>query len=121
MTNNEEEDEEYFKLMKAYDDYNSDIVTQEVLSKPDAKRYAKGSLLQKILDPYMDAKVSEDGVVHLEFTQSDIKTRTEEQYREMYDRLKANNEEEFECDDSEDPEEGRMALLKEIDADTELM
>ena len=68
MTNNEEEDEEYFKLMKAYDDYNSDIVTQEVLSKPDVKRYAKGSLLQKILDPYMDGKVSEDGIVHLEFS-----------------------------------------------------
>jgi hypothetical protein len=29
--------------------------------------------------------------------------------------LKANNEEEFECDDKEDTEEGRVALLKEID------
>lgn len=35
--------------------------------------------------------------------------------RKLYAFYKANNEEEFECDDQEDPEEGRVALLKEID------
>jgi len=35
--------------------------------------------------------------------------------RKLYAFYKANNEEEFECDDQEDPEEGRVVLLKEID------
>lgn len=62
LTTSEEEDQEYYKLMQAMAEYNSDVV-QEKLSKPDRPRFEKGTLLQKILDPFQGSKVLEDGTI----------------------------------------------------------
>jgi len=48
--------------MQAMAEYNSDVV-QEKLSKPDRPRFEKGSLLQKILDPFQGSKLLEDGTI----------------------------------------------------------
>lgn len=59
--------------MKAMAEYNADSVqVSEPLSKPDRKRFEKGSILQKLLDPYQGAKILEDGTEVLEFTEDDI-------------------------------------------------
>jgi hypothetical protein len=43
-------------------DYNADVITEK-LSKPNRPRFEKGSLLQKLLDPFQGAKMLEDGTI----------------------------------------------------------
>lgn len=55
-----EEDQIFYRYKKSVEEYNSSIFTER--AKP-AQKYAKGSLLQKMLDPMAGAVRQENGAI----------------------------------------------------------
>lgn len=62
ISNNEEEDEDFFAYQQALDAYNADSSSEAVFSSKKAI-YEKGSLMQKLLDPFAESKRDEEGTI----------------------------------------------------------
>jgi len=118
LTSTQSEDQEYYDLLKSMEEYNSSTPNKKLSSK-NLQRYERGSFLQKLLDPFQDAKIQEDGTLVYEMKDSERNNRTEAEYRSLFDKLQKNETEAFECDEGDDEEEGRVAILKDFDEEND--
>jgi len=118
LTSTEAEDQEYFTLLKSMEQYNASTPSQK-MSTAHVRRYERGSFLQKLLDPFQDAKLQADGSLIYEMQDCERNHRTEAEHKSLFDKLQKNETEAFECDDAEDEEEGRASILKDFDEENE--
>jgi len=63
LTQNEEEDLDFYEYQKSLEEYNSSGADKDGLEGGKKPKYEKGSLLQRVIDPLAGAPVDEDGSV----------------------------------------------------------
>ena len=79
------EDRQFFEHLKRIEDYNRDSAQ----SKPAARRFEKGSLLQRITDPLAGAVRLENGTRYYELNDQDFGGKLEESsLRALYEKRK---------------------------------
>lgn len=61
MTTSEEEDEDFYAYQKALEEYDNEPA-EKVYTSRKAK-YTKGSILQKVLDPFAESHRDEEGTI----------------------------------------------------------
>jgi hypothetical protein len=116
VTAGDEEDQDYFDYQQALDAYDSDSKTA---FKPVAKKqeYAKGSLMQKVMDPFAGAISDADGALHYTVEHKELKNVDDDKLlRAQFAELQGNNE--VWDVDEEDEDAFRLAMLKELEEGT---
>jgi hypothetical protein len=58
----EEEDEDFYNYQKSLEEYNNDTSSEAVFTSKKAI-YEKGSLMQRIMDPFAESKRDEEGSI----------------------------------------------------------
>jgi hypothetical protein len=85
LTNSEEEDQDFEDYEKSVDSYNSDESTTK--SAANTGKFKRGSLLQKITDPFDGAPRNENGTILYTVKDSELSTMgldDEEYLRHLY-------------------------------------
>jgi DUF2075 family protein len=117
-TDNEEEDADFYEYQKSLEEYNSDNTATKVFGARNSK-YERGSLLQRIIDPFAGAGRDEFGSIIYNVNDKELQSfgvENDEQLRAEWERLKAKNEV-WETDE-EDETAFRLALVKELEENT---
>lgn len=117
-TDNEEEDADFYDYQKSIDEYNSDDSAARVFGARNSK-YERGSLLQRIIDPFAGAGRDENGSIIYKVQEKELNSfglDNEDQLRAEWERLKAKNEV-WETD-QEDETAFRLALVQELEENT---
>ena len=114
-TAGEDEDNEYFEYQKSIDEYNNSNAKQTTFG---AKRsvYERGSLMQKIMDPFADSARDEHGSILHTVTQKEIDDLMgdDARLRAQYNKLKTMSDV-WDVDEEEE-ESFRLALLEELES-----
>ena len=115
VSNNEEEDEDFFAYQQSLDAYNADLSSKAVFS---AKKpiYEKGSLMQKLLDPFAESKRDEEGTIiyTVEEKEMDSYRLADETFmKESFELMKTKSE--VWDVDAEDEDAFRLAMLQELE------
>ena len=116
-TMSEEEDQDFYDYHKSLDEYNSDAAPAFTPSK--SSRYDRGSLMQRIMDPFAHATKDENGAILYHVSEKDMShldLDNEEVLKEEYERLKSKAD--VWDVDEEDEDAWRMALVEELESQT---
>ena len=113
ITQSEAEDEDFYDYQKSLDEYNSNT---KVGFKPESytSRYAKGSFMQRVMDPLAGAYKDTDGVLryHLEDVELPV-MQDEDRLRAIYEKMKGHQE--VSDVDDEDEDAVRIAMYQELE------
>ena len=116
LTNGEEEDQDFYEYEQALADYYQDGAAKAPYG--DGGRYPKGSLMQRIVDPFAGAPRDEDGAIVYTVTDAELaplKLDDEAHLKATYDRLCAASE--VRDLDPEDEDAWRLAVLEDLSAE----
>ena len=104
------EDEQFYAYKKALAEYNNDM-PERVYGK-DHLKYAKGTLLQKILDPLANSKRLENGAIFYEVEDQELDPmiHNEELLKAEWELAQAGNNEAWDIDE----EEIRLRMMMEM-------
>lgn len=115
LTKNEEEEDDAAEYEKALADYNQAQITK---TESHEGKYEKGSLMQKMFDPFAGAARAEDGAIEYTLEEKELasmKLDDEADLRELYKRFTTEAEVlEF---DPEDEEAWNNILVEELDTE----
>ena len=118
ITLNAEEDQDFYDYEQAVESYNSEVPKQNLQGGGDAgSRYERGSLMQRIVDPFIGAPRDEDGAIVYRVTEDEItrfKTNDEETLKKLYELRKTKSYEPWDVDE-EDEEAFRQGLVAELE------
>lgn len=93
VTYSEEEDQDFFDYEKAVEEYNNDTSDLPSL-ETKRSRYERGSLLQKVFEPFAFADRDENGTIIYKVEDSEIKNyhQSEESLRKTWEAYKEKGE-----------------------------
>jgi len=117
VTGGGDEDQDYHDYQRSLDEYNSDS-NKKTSFNYQAGKYEKGSLLQRMLDPFADSERDAQGTILLNVSQAEVDNFScldDEKLREQFAAAKA-KEDVWDLDD-EDEDAFRMALAQELTED----
>lgn len=92
-TGGSEEDEDFFQYQQAVDDYNNNIPTQ-VIQGQEKSLYERGTMIQRMLDPFYGAGTDENGTILFQVTDKDLAhldLENEAKLRREFENIKENN------------------------------
>ena len=115
LTNGEEEDQDFYEYEQAIADYYAD--TESKAPTGDGGRYAQGSLMQRIIDPFAGAPRDEDGALVYTVTDAELahlRLDDEEHLKDTYEKLTAAGE--VRDLDPEDEDAWRLSILEDLSA-----
>lgn len=110
LTNSEEEDEEFYAYQKSLEEYDNEPETKVFTSR--RAKYVKGSLMQKIMDPFAESYRDEEGTIIYTLEEKELahfNHEDESHMRSMYEKAKSNQE--VWDVDTEDEEAWRIAMI----------
>ena len=113
LTNGEEEDQDFYEYEQAIADYYAD--TESKAPTGDGGRYAQGSLMQRIIDPFAGAPRDEDGAIVYTVTDAELahlRLDDEAHLKECYEKLSAAGE--VRDLDPEDEDAWRLSILEDL-------
>lgn len=113
LTNSEEEDQDFEDYSKSVDAYNDEEVA--VTASGNTGKYKRGSLLQKITDPFDGAARDENGSILYTVKDSELAAFSlddEEYLRNLYNK-RVSQDEVWDVDE-EDEEAFRLGLVEEL-------
>lgn len=113
LTSNEDEDQDFYDYEKSVAEYNQAGTGSKVQGAGQSK-YQRGSLLQKIHDPFAGAARDEDGAIVYQVTDEELadKVPGTDELKEQYNKL-ASAGEVWEVD-PEDEEAWRAAVYDDL-------
>ena len=117
VTGGGSEDVDYYDYQRSLDEYNRDSGKKTTFNY-QAGKYEKGSLLQRMLDPFADSARDEHGTILLNVSQAEVENFTrldDETLRERFAAAKA-KEDVWDLDD-QDEEAFTAALQEELAED----
>ena len=90
LTNNEDEDLQYYNYIKSLKDYNNRIgKVEKKLDVMESGKYERGSMLQRIFEPLVGSSKLENGVIYFEMLDKDVCHDCDEaKTRKLYELLK---------------------------------
>ena len=112
------EDEDYHAYQKSVDEYNS-VAGKKGAFHYQKPVYTRGSLLQRMLDPFADSRRDEDGTIELAVTHEEVENFAaldDEKLRAAFEAAKAKDDV-WDLDD-EDDATYRLALMQELAEDS---
>jgi hypothetical protein len=116
VTAGEEEDQDFFDYQQALDAYDAD---NKGAFKPAARKmvYPKGSIMQKVMDPFAGAHTDPDGALHYTVEHKELKYVDDEQVlRTQWANIQSNSD--VWDVDEEDEDAFRLAMIKELEEGT---
>ena len=93
LTSSEEEDQDFYEYEQSVAEYNQTGTGKSVEGAGSGK-YERGSLLQKILDPFAGAERDEDGAVVYTVTDAELAGEVDDaaKLKEQYQKLSSEQE-----------------------------
>ena len=115
-TNSESEDVQYYNYMKSLEDYKRKFQSVDKKTNPmESGKYARGSLLQRMLEPLAGSVKLDNGSVYLEVLDKDLKVELDEdRAKKLYDLYK--QDQVSEDDDASD--EIRISMARDRQAES---
>ena len=111
VTQSEEEDLEYYNYIKGLELYNEQKPKSTRINSLESGMYERGSLKQRIFEPFAHAKTLENGTLYLELDDRDMGGNLEESaLRAKYEKVK-----DIEAIEAADDGETRAAMFDEIE------
>ena len=115
-TASEEEDQDYFDYEQSLEEYNND--SAPAFTPSGSSQYERGSLLQRIMDPFAHASRDENGAIMYNVTDKDLghfNLENDELMKSEYERLKGKMD--VWDVDEEDEDAWRLAILEELESE----
>lgn len=115
VSNGEEEDEDFFAYQQSLEEYNADTSAEAVFT-PKKPIYEKGSLMQKLLDPFAESTRDEEGTIIYTVEDKEMdsfKLKDEDFMKAAYEQMKSKQE--VWDVDAEDEDAFRLAMLQELE------
>jgi len=115
LTKSDAEDDDAAEYERAVAAYNT---TQLQKAPVEPEKYAKGSLMQKMFDPFAGAARAEDGAIEYTLEEkelAELKLDNDEHLRTMYEKFNSDAEV-WDCD-PEDEEAWNNVLVEELDTE----
>lgn len=116
ITQNSEEDQEFYEYEQAVNAYNAEA-PKKTFTVSTTGRYERGSLMQRITDPFAGAPRDDDGAIVYRLTEDEMsrfKTDDEENLKKLYELRKSKSYEPWDVDE-EDEEAFRTGLVAELE------
>ena len=111
VTQSAEEDLEYYNYIKSLELYNEKKTVSTRIGPLESGLYERGSLKQKMFEPFAHAQTLENGTLYLEMTDKDMEGKLEESaLRNIYEKMKDTREVE-----AADENEVRAAMFDSIE------
>jgi len=118
ITQSEDEDQDFYDYEKAVEAYNQDVSeVKSFAARTTPGRFERGSLLQKITDPFDGAPRDENGSILYRVSEAELlKTGVsdEEKQKHVYEKRKVKANDVWDLDE-EDEEAFRLALVQELE------
>lgn len=112
-----EEDEEFFEYEQSIEAYNAEPAKKQ-LAGTNQNRYERGSLMQRIIDPFDGAPRDEEGAIVYRVTEDEMARfkpgNNEETLKKLYELRKSKSYEPWDVDE-EDEEAFRLGLVAELE------
>ena len=119
ITGSEEEDEDFYNYEKSVAEYNSTVSTHTLQGgRATAGRFIRGSLMQRITDPFDGAARDEDGAIIYKVTEDELsrfESLDDEALKKAYETGKSKTYDTWDVDE-EDEEAFRLGLVAELES-----
>jgi hypothetical protein len=91
LTVSDQEDQDFYKYKKSLEEYTNDVKPR-VMKKTE--RYERGSLLQRVFEPFAGARRLENSALFYKFEDKEVESvlQNEEKLRAEFERLTSNDE-----------------------------
>ena len=117
LTNNEEEDQDFYEYQQSIAAYNATSTKKSTLSGRGAPKYERGSLMQRLVDPFAGAPRDEDGAIVYTVTDSELadKKLDDPDYMKALYQEFTSKAEVWDID-AEDEDAWRIGLMEELES-----
>ena len=111
LSSGDDEDEDFYNYQKSLEEYNNDVSSEAVFSNKKAI-YEKGSLMQKIMDPFAESIRDEEGSIVYTVEDKELSTYKldDEAFMKAQFELQKTKAEVWDVDE-EDEDAFRLAML----------